>query len=64
MDPRLHSLESGLIVSSEVGGGESDQEILMVPRCVILSLGVWSSISGPGPAVGLCPWVAACLCFA
>ena len=30
-------------------GSESDQEILMVPVCVILSLGVWTSISPPGP---------------
>ncbi len=29
-------------------GGESDREILMGPACVILSLGVWSSISGLG----------------
>jgi hypothetical protein len=29
-------------------GGESDREILMVPACVILSLGLWSWISPPG----------------
>ena len=27
--------------------GESDWEIIMAPVCVILSLGLWSSISGP-----------------
>ena len=31
---------------------ESDLEILMAPLCVILSLGVWNSISGPGRAGG------------
>ena len=28
-------------------GGESDREILMVPMCVIMSLGLWSRISAP-----------------
>ena len=27
--------------TSEIGGGESDREIWMVPACVILSLGLW-----------------------
>ena len=34
-------------------GGESDREILMGPACVILSLGVWSSICPPGRGL---PW--------
>ncbi len=34
-------------------GGESDREISMVPVCVILSLGFWSSISPPGLGVGV-----------
>ena len=29
-------------------GCESDREISMAPACVILSLGLWSLISGPG----------------
>ena len=32
-------------------GGESDREISMAPACVILSLGLWSSISPPGSGV-------------
>ena len=35
--------------------GESDREILMGPACVILSLGVWSSISAAGRG-GAHPW--------
>ena len=38
-------------------GGESDREISMVPVCVILSLGFWSSISAPG--LGLTLWIGA-----
>ena len=30
-------------------GGEFDKEILLVPVCVILSLGLWSSIDALGP---------------
>ena len=33
--------------SSEVGGGESDREISMVPACVILRLGIRSEDSAP-----------------
>ena len=44
-------------------GGESDREISMVPVCVILSLGFWSSISGPGLGrLGLTLWIGALLC--
>ena len=42
-------------IASEVGGNH-DREISTAPVCVILSLGLWSSNSGPmgrGPA---CPW--------
>ena len=34
-------------------GVESDREISLAPVCVILSLGLWSWISGPGLARGL-----------
>ena len=48
----------GLIrYSSEVGGVTPSREISMAPVCVILSLGLWSSISGPvGRACRACPW--------
>ena len=34
-------------------GDESGRETWMDPVCVILSLGVWNSLSGPGPWSGV-----------